>query len=96
MTKPNRLLCTALAGAALGLAAATASAPAFAADPAPAGCVRGRDLLTSQEREAHRAKLAAAATPEEQQKLRAANQAELKKRAAAKKLPLCPKGDAAQ
>jgi len=72
-------------------------APALAADPpqAPGGesCLRGRDLMTADEREAHRAKVAAA-TPEEQAKLRAANHAELERRAAAKKLPLCGKGPA--
>ena len=85
----------ALATAALVGGLATTGTPAFAADPpqAAAGgsCVRGRDLMTAQEREAHRAKMAAA-TPEEQEKLRAANHAELAKRAAAKKLPLCAKG----
>jgi len=73
-------------------------APALAADPpqAAAGesCLRGRDLMTADEREAHRAKVAAA-TPEEQAKLRAANHAELERRAAAKKLPLCGKGPGA-
>lgn len=75
----------------LGIAggpARAADAPGVAAAPS---CVRGRDLMTDAEREAHRAKMAAA-TPEEQAKLKAANQEELKRRAAAKKLPLCAKG----
>lgn len=71
--------------------------PARAADPpgaaAAESCVRGRDLMTGAEREAHRAKMAAA-TPEEQAKLKAANHEELERRAAAKKLPLCGKGAA--
>jgi hypothetical protein len=75
-----------------------AGAPARAEDPpaaAPAGsCVRGRDLMTAEERNAHRAKMQAA-TPEEQAKLRAEMHAEMVKRAAAKKLPLCAKGPGA-
>jgi hypothetical protein len=71
------------------------AAPARAADPpqaaAPAGsCVRGRDLMTPEERDAHRAKMQAA-TPEEQAKLRAEMHAEMVKRAAAKKQTLCAK-----
>jgi hypothetical protein len=86
---------TRVAVAALGAAlAAGALAPAArAADPAPAtqGCVRGRDLMTAEERQAHRAKMQAAA-PEEQAKLRASMHAEMAKRAAAQKRPLCAKG----
>ena len=69
--------------------------PALAADPQPAApaasCVRGRDLMSAEERAAHRAKMDAA-TPEEQATLRATNHAEMQRRAAAKKLPLCAKG----
>lgn len=94
--KVREKLWTVFAAAALA-AGATAGAPARAADPAPTtpaatSCVRGRDLMTAEERDAHRVKMQAAKTPDEQSKLRAEMQAEMAKRAAAKKMPLCAKG----
>jgi hypothetical protein len=91
----RRTIAGALATAALAGGLGAAAAPAFAADPPQAtGCVRGRDLMTEEERQAHRTKMAAA-SDEEQAKLRAAMHAEMVKRAAAKKQPLCAKGPGA-
>lgn len=50
------------------------------------------DRMTHEEREAYRAKMRAASTPEEKQALRAAHQAEMQARAAAQGGPPCVGG----
>ena len=84
-----RLLRAAVFGGMLALPGAAGAQPEAPTPTPPAGCVRGRDLVSADELAAHRARMLAATSPEERETVRRELHEQVRRIATERKLTLC-------